>query len=104
MHWRAQRYHGGSVGGHGRWSNSDESMTAFSNDVYMAGHPLPMERRAGVNAGRRGRIGGSCVVAARVCRGGLITSLELSYKLSRDEPAGVRNRARSSLCRGFGYG
>lgn len=79
-------------------------MTAFSNDVYMAGHPLPMERRAGVNAGRRGRTGGSCVVAARVCRGGLITSLELPYKLSRDEPAGVRNCARSGLCRGFGYG
>lgn len=63
---------------------------------------LPMERYAGVNAGRRG--GGSCVVAAGVCRGGLITSLELPYKLSRDEAAGVRNRARFSLCRGFGYG
>lgn len=79
-------------------------MTAFSNDVYMAGHPLPMERHAGVNAERRGRARGSCVVVDRVCRGGLITSLELPYKLSRDEPAGVRNRARSGLCRGFGYG
>lgn len=27
-----------------RWSRLDESMTAFSNDVYMAGRPLPMER------------------------------------------------------------
>lgn len=65
---------------------------------------LPMERHVGVNAGRDGRTVGSCVVAAGVCRGGLITSLELPYKLSRDEPAGVRNHARSSLCRGFGYG
>lgn len=39
MHRRAQRHRGESAGGHGRWSNSDESMTAFSNDVYMAGHP-----------------------------------------------------------------
>lgn len=104
MHRRVQHQYGGSFDGHGRWSNSDESMTAFSNDVYMAGHPLPMERHVGVNAERGGRTGGSCVVAAGVCRGGLITSLELPYKLSRDEPAGVRNRARSSLCRGFGYG
>ena len=37
----------------------------------------------------------SCVAAARVCQGGLITSLELPYKLSRDEPSGVRNGARS---------
>lgn len=37
----------------------------------------------------------SCVVVARVCQGGLITSLELPYKLSRDEPAGVRNGAHA---------
>lgn len=50
--------------------------------------------------GQRGRTWagyvGSCVVhhQPRVCQGGLITSLELPYKLSRDEPTGVRNGAR----------
>jgi len=79
-------------------------MTAFSNDVYMAGHPRPRNlAQARGHAGRRGRVGGSvgrCSKSGgsiRVCRGGLITSLELPYKLSRDEPAGVRNRARPSM-------
>lgn len=80
-------------------------MTAFSNDVYIAGLAYRWNVTLGVNAERRGRIGRIVYsVQPEFAEGDLLRSLELPYKLSRDEPTGVRNRARSGLCRGFGYG
>jgi len=86
-------------------------MTAFSNDVYMAGHPRPRNLvQARGHAGRRGRAGGS-VGAARAAgasefaEGDLLRpwNYHINYRVM-NPPECETVHAPPCLCRGFGYG